>query len=469
MIAILVSGLAAVASVMGGASVVALGVVTFATLAVVGHRLRAILERARDQLADASRAADAAGRRLDGVLTASSAAICALDRSRRVLHFNAAFAQKTLEQRGLRPREGAGLRELISEQQFSRWGDAIARVLERGESESLKESESGSDGSRYFATSLGPVRRADEVVVGVVIVTRETTERVHADAEVRRLRQEFASREQKTRGSADVREVMHNAGNVLNGISVAASMLEAHIHEFRAERLIRVMDLLDAHKDELATFLESDPKGSRIMPLMRVLANHFVDKERDMVTELGILRESVAHLAQLIRSQRRQSETISLAEEVTAKELIDKALLLDSHRWDIHGIEVDCHIDDLPVLVVDKHRVLEILVNLLSNAWSALVESDRDNKKLTLRVEAVDAHGLRFQVEDNGIGIAKDVQKEIYQFGFTTKERGSGIGLHSSANAAGELGGRLYCHSDGPGTGATFTLELPLRAVQARP
>jgi len=64
-------------------------------------------------------------------------------------------------------------------------------------------------------------------------------------------------------------------------------------------------------------------------------------------------------------------------------------------------------------------------------------------------------------VTDNGVGIEAGSLPKLFAHGFTTRSDGHGFGLHSAANAAGEMGGRLSAASDGPGCGATFTLELP--------
>ena len=64
------------------------------------------------------------------------------------------------------------------------------------------------------------------------------------------------------------------------------------------------------------------------------------------------------------------------------------------------------------------------------------------------------------------LGIARENLTRIFSHGFTTKKHGHGFGLHSCANAAGEMGGSLSVRSDGPGKGATFTLELPLAPVE---
>ncbi|HEY1313813.1 MAG TPA: ATP-binding protein, partial [Steroidobacteraceae bacterium] len=71
-------------------------------------------------------------------------------------------------------------------------------------------------------------------------------------------------------------------------------------------------------------------------------------------------------------------------------------------------------------------------------------------------------------VIDNGVGIAPENMHRLFTHGFTTRASGHGFGLHSGALAAQELGGTLSVKSDGPGRGATFTLELPYDAADAK-
>ena len=69
--------------------------------------------------------------------------------------------------------------------------------------------------------------------------------------------------------------------------------------------------------------------------------------------------------------------------------------------------------------------------------------------------------GVLFRVSDNGAGIAPENLARLFRYGFTTREQGHGFGLHTSAIAANELGGRLSAESAGEGRGAAFTLDLP--------
>jgi len=73
-------------------------------------------------------------------------------------------------------------------------------------------------------------------------------------------------------------------------------------------------------------------------------------------------------------------------------------------------------------------------------------------------------NGVRIAMTDNGVGISPVNLRKVFNHGFTTRKSGGhGFGLHSGALAAKEMGGALHAQSDGPGRGATFTLEIPLK------
>ena len=110
---------------------------------------------------------------------------------------------------------------------------------------------------------------------------------------------------------------------------------------------------------------------------------------------------------------------------------------------------------------VDRHKALQILVNLLSNARYALERTAREERQVVLSVCPGSGARVCLRVRDNGAGIEPDHLNRIFSQGFTTRKNGHGFGLHSGANAAKEMNGSLSVASDGPGQGAVFTLELP--------
>ena len=117
---------------------------------------------------------------------------------------------------------------------------------------------------------------------------------------------------------------------------------------------------------------------------------------------------------------------------------------------------------------MERHKVLQILINVIRNAKYALDEGQQASRRLVLRIEPA-GEMVRFVINDNGVGILPENLTKIFSHGFTTRKDGHGFGLHSSALAAHEMGGTLTGQSDGPGRGATFTLELPRAAKESAP
>jgi len=131
-----------------------------------------------------------------------------------------------------------------------------------------------------------------------------------------------------------------------------------------------------------------------------------------------------------------------------------------------HGVNLRCEFADVPEIVVEKHKVLQILVNLLRNAKYACEASGRTDKEVVIRI-LNQAGAVQIAVADNGVGIHPEHLGRIFSHGFTTKKDGHGFGLHSGALAAKDLGGALRVDSDGPGRGATFTLDLPIKTPES--
>jgi C4-dicarboxylate-specific signal transduction histidine kinase len=142
--------------------------------------------------------------------------------------------------------------------------------------------------------------------------------------------------------------------------------------------------------------------------------------------------------------------------------LVEDALRMNTGALARHEITLVRDFAPVPPLTVEKHKVLQILVNVIRNAKYACDESAHKDKQIKLRIFQRE-QWVCVAVADNGVGIAPENMTRIFNHGFTTRKDGHGFGLHSGALAAAELGGKLTAQSDGPGQGATFTLELPLR------
>ena len=261
--------------------------------------------------------------------------------------------------------------------------------------------------------------------------------------------------------------VLHNVGNVLNSVNVSASMLDDGLRGLRLDNLAKVSALIREHTHDLAHFFQEDPKGRQVAPYLETLAEH-LGRERDrLLAETESLRKNVDHIREIVQRQQSTAEFKGgLREPVTLAEVVDDALKLTATALDRHGIEVTREFGPVPTLVIERHKALQIVTNLVQNAKQALDAKPPGARQLRVRIARAADH-VRVEVEDNGVGISPENLKRIFELGFTTRKDGHGFGLHSSANAAMELGGKLTARSPGLGQGASFILELPIPASAA--
>ena len=112
---------------------------------------------------------------------------------------------------------------------------------------------------------------------------------------------------------------------------------------------------------------------------------------------------------------------------------------------------------------MDRHKLMQILINLFSNACNAVMANEAGTRTIRVALKRTGPAYARIEISDNGIGIEPENLTRIFQHGFTTRAEGHGFGLHSSAIAAAELGGSLRAESEGIGMGAAFIIDLPFR------
>lgn len=267
-------------------------------------------------------------------------------------------------------------------------------------------------------------------------------------------------------GMAEVAtNVLHNVGNVLNSVNVSAETVAGKIRHFRIASLKNVAQLLRDHAHHLPDFLTRDPRGQELPSYLVQLADNLAEPQKAILEEVKYLQNNIEHIKQIVSMQQNHARVAGVLEMLDVEEIIEDAINISSASLTRHGVSLVREFETVPSVLLDRHKMLPILVNLLSNARHAFDEEGAD-KRLTVRVARGDHDNVEIKVIDNGTGIAPDNLTRIFQHGFTTKKDGHGFGLHSGALAAREMGGKLLAESDGVGRGAVFTLELPLQQNQ---
>ena len=267
----------------------------------------------------------------------------------------------------------------------------------------------------------------------------------------------------RSAGMADVATgVLHNVGNVLNSVSVSATVVADRLRRSKVTNLKRATAMMREKNGHLAEFLTNDPKGKLLPEYFSTVADELAGEQSELIARMATVGEHIEHIKEIVAMQQNYAKVSGVYENLSATDLIEDALRINATAFDRHGIELVREIQEhTPTVCVDRHKVLQILINLLRNAKHAMDENGGQARRLVVRVNLASPEMVRISMIDSGVGISPENLTKIFNQGFTTKKEGHGFGLHSGGNAAKEMGGSLTARSNGTGQGAEFILELP--------
>jgi len=236
---------------------------------------------------------------------------------------------------------------------------------------------------------------------------------------------------------------LHNVGNVINSINVSVSVIGNQLRQSRLQNLSKTLLLLRQHKDALGQFLTTDPKGKLVPSYLETLSDHLAAENADLVREVATLSKDIEHVKEIVVVQQSYARQCGATETLQMAELVEDAIRMNLGAFERHGVTLQKNFRSVPPISVDKHKVLQILINLMRNAKYAMDEQAPEHKILMLTIDLNPEGNVSVAVKDNGIGISKENLAQLFQHGFTTKKDGHGFGLYSGFLAARELGGRL--------------------------
>ncbi len=269
--------------------------------------------------------------------------------------------------------------------------------------------------------------------------------------------------------------VLHNIGNAITAVSQ-----EAEAIELASGELLRVADLLGASSQNGETEAVAMSGSAAVLALRQCAIQREAAHALRQLGEQGLrerarrLGGGVRHIADIVRVQQSAALPNSQISSFSLIQSIQSALDLLGDVVRRIGLEVVLEVDPAVDQVRHSHnRLLQVLVNVIKNSIESIQEqaqkhaigAGRDGPfhgRIEIRAEALQGSRFCLTIVDNGIGFEPEMHARLFQFGYSSKQRGSGFGLHSVAVYARETGGRLSLESAGVGQGARLSLELPM-------
>lgn len=404
---------------------------------------------------------------IQGILSTAADGIITIDEQGRIETFNLAAQQifgYTFEEVG-----GGNVSRLMPSPDREQHDGYLHQYLDTGKKKILGKRREvlglRKDGTTFpMDLGVSEVRLGTHRVFTGII--RDLTDAKKGEAERETLNKQLAASYRQA-GMAEVATgVLHNVGNILNSVSVSAGLIRKLGLESSAGKLQRTAAMLSEHHSDVGEFLAHDPKGKMIPEYLTELGDHMAQEQSTLVKEAQELTANIEHINQVIQMQQTIAKSSGGHQErVDLQDVMEQALYINIASLERHSVEVTREYADIPPITTDRHQVLQILVNLISNAKYAVLAQPGEHGRLVLKIGWADDHEdqVRIEVQDNGVGIKPEHVTRVFSQGFTTKQEGHGFGLHSAVLSAKNMGGSLTVHSDGENQGATFTLTLPTK------
>ena len=162
--------------------------------------------------------------------------------------------------------------------------------------------------------------------------------------------------------------VLHNVGNVLNSVNVSAGIVAERLRTSKADGVSKLARLLREQGSNLAHFLTEDDRGRKVPAYVDQLAEYLAQERAELDKELKGLMLNVDHIKEIVAMQQNYARVSGVVEKVNLSEMVEDAFKIHGGAYARHGITVERDYDKLPTMSVDKHSLLQIVVNLLHNA-----------------------------------------------------------------------------------------------------
>lgn len=374
-------------------------------------------------------------------------------------------SESLLERLGVKSME-----DVIGKSDFDFWGTESATEFFEVEQEIIRTRQPVSGKTEAAVKPNGevtwslmskmPLIDENNQVVGSFGINKDITLQKQFEDELEETHKELVVASRQAGMAEIATNILHNVGNVLNSINVSISQADEITRRLKVTNLQKVAAMITENAG-VANYLCDDEKGQRIPEYLGLIARELTKDQKSVIEELESTKRHLEHIKMVVSMQQEYATANSVVENVDLAEVLEDAIRMSSGSLKRHQITLIREFEPGLIVSLDKHRVMQILVNLIRNAKHAMKSVDRDDKQMIINVDQEQPEMVTISVKDNGIGIPPENLTNLFNHGFTTKKNGHGFGLHSGANFARELGGSLIGTSDGLGKGATFSLTLP--------
>ena len=359
-------------------------------------------------------------------------------------------------------------------QQVPETGPAEFRMLSRSFNEMNESLSSSTTSIEALNMEVAERREAEKALRESERSLREQEEHLEdlveeRTRELKAARNELINRAMEAGRAQLSAMVLHNIGNAITPVRV---QIEEMMMTGELEQLFDYMEKcymdLDENVDDLRRYVKEDPRGKQVFGYMKTLIDSLKDqgdRKKGMVAKMD---SAVSYISEILTLQQSYAANEEETKEMTDLNLLmEDAIRMQSGALEKRGIGINKALDPgLPKLLIDKNRLIQVIVNIVKNGYEAIDASGKSENFMTFHSFSKDGR-LGFEITDSGIGIEPGQEEEIFEFGKSSKGS-SGFGLSYCKMFVEANKGTFEIKSPGKGKGATVRVVFEKGLTQSR-
>jgi signal transduction histidine kinase len=255
--------------------------------------------------------------------------------------------------------------------------------------------------------------------------------------------------------------ILHNIGNAITPAKVELSRL------YNRMKRKPLLSNLPAACREIAKLISpssglSDRERKRFLSILDLTPRAISEEYSLNFTEIEQIRHKLNHIENIIGLQMRYARLFGESEDVDVALVVEDALTMLEDALKKRAVRIIKNYSPVPPIRIEKAQLIQVVVNLIKNGYEAMDNIGVKERRLEISLgrEVGPPDYLVLSIKDSGIGFTAEEKEDLFKFGYTTKAKGSGFGLHSCANYLIAKNGSLTAHSGGRGKGAQFVMRL---------
>ena len=262
-------------------------------------------------------------------------------------------------------------------------------------------------------------------------------------------------------GMAEVAaNVLHNIGNALNSINTSTEVIHGIHQESPFPLLEKIAHLMRMHQSDIDSFFTQDATGKKVPPALIEVTQSLHKVHSSIGQEIQVLQNHLKRLRQVVNAQQEYVAIDGAVFEGHVSACLEEALQIERTILEEKQIQVVRKYDDLPIIKIQKSKLLRVLVHLINYSAQAMGHCPKRVMALHLRQSH---HQVFIRIQDSSEILSREKLRTLFHQDFSGDSQTQHWSLHYCATAATEMGGNLQAesHSDG----CVFTLTLPIYAT----